>query len=132
MLVKHELTCGRTAGGYAQTVNHIVKATLEKLEKNLTCNTLCAGCFLEEVAELTFKNAICIFCFLLLAELKTILGGLATAIGAMLSRRIVLLCQNFVIAEDRFTELTGEFGFWSCVSCPFVYSLIKAALERIP
>ena len=63
---------------------------------------------MDAVLPKTFKNAICIFCFLLLAELKTILGGLATAIGAMLSRRIVFLCQNFVIAEDRFTELKGE------------------------
>ena len=73
MLVKHDLTSCGTCGRKTQTINHIVETALEKLEENLTGNTLRTGCLLEKITELTLQNTVCVFCFLLLAQLQTIL-----------------------------------------------------------
>ena len=73
MLVEHELTGGGAAGGEAKTIDYVVQTRFEKLEKNLTGDTLGAGSVFEEVAELTLEYTVGVFSFLLLAELETIL-----------------------------------------------------------
>ncbi len=128
MLVKHNLTGSRTARSNAETINYIVKTAFEELEKHLAGDTLGAGCFLKEVAELTLEHTICVFSFLLLFELCAIFRSLSSAVGTMLSRRIVLLCQNFILAVDCFAEFAGDFGLGTCISCHcFLIVLLKRA-----
>ena len=100
MLVEHDLASGRASRSDTETVYYIVETTFEELEKHLTGNAFSAGCTLEKVAELTFKNAICIFSFLLFLKLSAVFGSLATAVVAVLARGIILFGQNFIFTVD--------------------------------
>ena len=117
MLVKHELTGCGTGGGDAQTVNDVVQTAFEKLEKDLTGDTLHRGCFLEEVAELTLQNTVGVFGLLLFTKLCAILGSLAATVLTVLAGGEVTAAQNLILAKDRFPEFTCDFGLGTCISC---------------
>ena len=117
--VKHELTGCCTGGCDTETVNDVVETAFEKLEKDFTGDTLGAGCFLKEVVELFFENAVGVFGLLFLAELHTVFRGLATLVLTVLARRVIFLGKDFVFAEDGFAKFAGDSGSGTCVSSHF-------------
>jgi hypothetical protein len=118
--VEHELTCSGASGSDAKTINYVIEARFEELEQNFTGDTFEARCFLEEVAELFFENAIGVFCFLLFTKLNAVLRGFATFVLSVLAGGEVSSFENFVGAENGFAELAGDFGLGTCVSSPCV------------
>ncbi len=52
VLVKDKLTGSCTTRSNSKTINQIVETTLEKLKKNLTCNTLGTLSLLKKATEL--------------------------------------------------------------------------------
>ncbi len=125
MLVEHELACGGTACSQTETVHDVVETGFEELEEHLAGDAFGARRLFKEVAELTLEHTVCVFSFLLFAKLGAVLGSFLPTVGTMLARRIVLLSQHFVIAKYWLAELTGDFSFWSCVSCHFIYSFLQ-------
>ena len=90
VFVADELAGCRTGRCNTETEHYVVQTALKTLEENLTCNTVCLGSLVEQVAELTLQNAISVLRFLLLRKLSTILRHLTAAVVAMLPRREVL------------------------------------------
>ncbi len=85
MAVEHKLTGCCAGGSDAKTVNHVVEAAFQKLEENLTGDTLGAGCLVEEIAELLLENAVGVFCLLLLTELNSVLRRFAATVLTVLA-----------------------------------------------
>ena len=125
--VKNELAGGCTCGSDAKTVYHVVQTAFEKLEEELTGDTLEARSFLEEVAELTFEYTIGVFGFLLFAELYAVFRSFAALVGTVLARWEIATGEDLVFAENRFAEFAGYFGLGTCVSCQCYYQFTGLA-----
>ena len=89
--VADELTGSGAGGGDAETEHDIVKSGFNQFDEVETSDTLLTGSAEEQFLELAFEDTVCIFRFLLLHKLQTILRLFgATFVLSVLSRRIVL------------------------------------------
>lgn len=112
------LTGGITAVGEAKAVNDAVEAGLKKLEKDFTGNAAALAGDLEETAELALEQTVLITELLLFRESDGILARFtATALRAMLPRRIILALEVFGRAEQRDVVAAGNFVFGSGITC---------------
>ena len=103
--VRHQLTGGSASRCKSQPINHIIQTAFQQLQQYNPRHTRSTLSFFIGNAELSFQHPICIFCFLLFAQLNTVFRSFTTTRIAMLSRRIVFLRQNLVWTENRFTKL---------------------------
>ena len=115
--MKHELTCSSAGGSDAKAINHVVQTAFEKLEQDFTGDTFGARSLVEEVAELAFEYAVCVFGLLFLAKLNAVFRCFAATVLAVLTRREIPSFEHFVGAKDGFTEFASNFGLGTCLSC---------------
>lgn len=92
--MKHELTCSCAGGSDAKAINHVVQTAFEKLEQDFTGDTFGARSLVEEVAELAFEYAVCVFGLLFLAKLNAVFRCFAATVLAVLTRRKFLLSST--------------------------------------
>ena len=78
--MKHELTCSSAGGSDAKAINHVVQTAFEKLEQDFTGDTFGARSLVEEVAELAFEYAVCVFGLLFLAKLNAVFRCFAATV----------------------------------------------------
>ena len=113
-----KLTCLGTAASDTKTVDDIVKTSLNEFHEFLTSDTTATGGFSIEFTELALKDAVSIFCFLLLLKLNAIFGHFATAtVLTVHTRGIRFLFIVLVGTINGLVELSCYFGFRTCISC---------------
>jgi len=92
VLVGNQLTGCRPRRRYAKPVDRVIQARFQELDQVLTRDTLATDRFVKSLAELAFEQAIGIFRLLLFLQLKRILTGSLTLLGAtMLTGRVAVL-----------------------------------------
>ncbi len=108
MPVAYQLTGCSTRGGDSQTIHYIVQTALQELQQEFTGIAFYGSGTLKKIAELLLQHSVCVFCFLLLTKLNSILGDFSSPGIAMLTGSIVFLREHLVGTEDCFTEFTSD------------------------
>src|SRR4030095_5328186 len=120
MPVRHELARSAARVRNAKTINDIIKARLQELEKCFTCNAAFAQCALENAPELPLEKSILIPQLLLFSERNCVIGLLAPGTSrAVHAGRIIFPLQRLGRTEKRHAVTAAYFRFWSCVSSHF-------------
>src|SRR5690606_26746349 len=87
---------------------------------NLPCNSGCSVSLLKHVSELTLKYSVSVTRFLFFVQLKCVFRFFSTTTAvSVLSRRVISFFKRLVIPENSFPEFTGNFCFWTSISCHF-------------
>jgi hypothetical protein len=124
--VGHKLAGLSTAAGNAETIDHVVKTGFNEFHELFTGNATTTGGFGIKLTELTLKDTISIFGFLLLLKLDAIFRNFATAtVLTVHTRSIRFLFVVLIRTVDGFVELSCYFGFRTCISCHYYLSDLK-------
>ena len=116
--MRHELTRLCPAAGDAETIDDVVETGFDEFHEFLTGDATTTGGLGVEFAELTLKDTVGIFGFLLFLKLDAILRDFATtAVLAVHARSVRFLFVVLVGTEDGFVELSCYFGFRTSISC---------------
>ena len=118
--VVDELASLRTGRSPSGAVHHVVEAQLKETEHVLTGNAGATVCFVVDVAELAFAQAVGETCLLLFLQLEQVFTDVAAATGlAVIARWVWALVESDRLAlgaPDVGAEATGNACLWSGVT----------------